>query len=224
MLGPEHAGHVVDLIGPREIQHHQQATLAGMVAGQIGEVVEKLLAIGQAADRIDPAEGVLQFDLRHRHRRKIAQRRHFVGSCLARFGAEHAQRPQTIAVARDKRRTRVEPRPVLGEPAVRIGGMGEQVGYDQCARRLRDLGAGCPVTVNLGARDPDPRHEPLAILVGQRYRCDRQPEDLARHPRNPVEAFARRDIEDVELSESVESCRFCRRVSHDSHRRHYDLS
>ncbi|MFC6739903.1 hypothetical protein [Methylobacterium tardum] len=50
--------------------------------------------------------------------------------------------------------------------------------------------------------DADARLEPLPVAVRQRHRGDRQVEDLASHPRDAVEALARRRVEQIELLKS----------------------
>ncbi|MDF9862400.1 hypothetical protein M2437_001382 [Methylorubrum pseudosasae] len=44
-----------------------------MLGGEIGEVVQELVPAGQTTQRIDPAESVLQLDLRHDHRGEVRE-------------------------------------------------------------------------------------------------------------------------------------------------------
>jgi hypothetical protein len=56
-----------------EVDQHRQAWFAFRpVALQVLEVFDELVAVGEAAERIDAAQRVLQFDLRHHHAGEVA--------------------------------------------------------------------------------------------------------------------------------------------------------
>ena len=187
-----------------------------MVTREIVEIVEELLAVRQSADRIDPAERMLQLDLCHRHRGQIAQRRHLVGGHGARLVAQHAQRAQTIAIAGRERRAGVETGARTRELARRIIGMVEEIGDHQRLGRLGDFRTRRAAAIEFGIVEADAGFEPLPVFVGQRDRGHRQAKDLAGHPGDPVEALAGGAVEDVEQFERVEPRRFVHRISHDS--------
>nr|WP_211246118.1 hypothetical protein [Cereibacter changlensis] len=203
------AGDLADLVGAGEIDDDGEARLALAVAGQIGEVIAELVAAGQAAHRVDAAEGVLQLDLRHDHRREIDQRRHLGGRGLPRLGPQHAERAEAEALAGDQRRPGVEPRPVAAERAVGIERVRQQVVDHDRRPCLGHLGAGGPVARDAQMLDPDPRLEPLPVPVGQRDGGDRQAEDLAGHPGDAVEALAGGGVQQPELLEGIEPRVFC---------------
>ncbi len=93
------AGRAVDaremaqLLGMGKIDQDGEARLAGAVAAHIAEIVEKLVAVGQAAHGIDPSERMLELDLGHHHRREIVQGRHLGGGGGARFAPSTHKAP-----------------------------------------------------------------------------------------------------------------------------------
>jgi hypothetical protein len=179
-----------------------------MIARQVDHVVAELAAVGHPADLVDPAERMLQLDLRHHHRRQVDQRRHLGGRRLARLGAEHAERAEPEAVAGDQRCPGIESRTGTTEHAVGVAGVGGHVLDHQRFCGFRDTRARRLVARDAVMRDADARLEPLPVAIGQRHRGDGQAEDLAGHPRDPVEALARRRIQQFQLVQRIQACVF----------------
>jgi hypothetical protein len=73
---PHDAGIGADLLGTGEIDEHGDPGNVRMLDGEIREIVQELVPIGQAAQRIDPAKGMLQLNLRHDHRGQIFESGH----------------------------------------------------------------------------------------------------------------------------------------------------
>jgi hypothetical protein len=67
------------------------------------------------------------------------------------------------------------------------------------------------VAGQLGLIDADARLEPLPILVGQRDGGDRQIEQPARQARDAIEGFARRRVQETELTQGAQPVFFALR-------------
>jgi hypothetical protein len=216
--GAHRAHPAAELLGRGQVHQRRQARLAGWpLERQVEQVVDELVAVRDAADRIDAADRVLQLDLRHHHRGQVGQAGTFGIADRARFGAEHAHRAQAVAVAREQGRAGVEAHPVRGQVAVAVARVGQEVGDHQHARRVRHFVARRLVARDRTTLDADARLEPLAVDIGERYRRHRQAEQLGSHPRDAVERFVGRRVEQVELAQCVETGCFQlgrRRVTH----------
>jgi hypothetical protein len=66
----------------------------------------------------------------------------------------------------------------------------QKVGHNQHVTRFRHLCAGRLFPRDLPVVDANPRLEPLTVAIGQGNRRNRQPEELAGHPGDAIEALA----------------------------------
>ena len=84
---------------------------------------------------------------------------------LARFGTQHAHCTQTVSLASQQRCSGVKTYAGMGQHAVAIGMRFEQVVDHQYLRGVSDLTAAGALSRDLPVVDPDPRLEPLPVLV-----------------------------------------------------------
>ena len=162
------AGGAVEPLGTSEIDQDQQAAFAlSLVMPQVGQIFEKLVAIGQPTAGIHPAEGMLQLDLSHDHGRQVGQRTDLVGRGLAWFGSENAHRSEAETIAGHQRGAGVEANAGFRERTIEVATIGQKVGQHQRIRSVGHLRARCFIPRDRHLVDADARLEPLPILVGQ---------------------------------------------------------
>jgi hypothetical protein len=101
--GTEDAKPAADLLRRRQVDDHGKPHAARIVPCSVFQVFQKLSSIGQAADHVDPAEGMLKLDLAHHHRSEVLKRRPLAFARLPRLDAKHAERAKSVALARHQR-------------------------------------------------------------------------------------------------------------------------
>ena len=133
-------------------------------------------------------------------RRQVAQRLEFPLPELARAVVDQAQGSDRAAIGRPDPVAGIETHPrcacherVFGEAVVE-----QRIGNHQRLRQQDGVGterlfARCLLRVQAGVR-----LEPLALCIDERNQCDRNIEQLRRQPRDAVEAFLRRCVEQVQ--------------------------
>jgi len=192
-----------------QVDQHRQPLLAGVrVQLQILEVLDELMAVGQAADRVDAPQRVLQFDLRHHHTGHVAQCRQLLLSSGAWFGAQYTNGAKTVAVAGDERRTRVVADAAGRQQAVAVVSVFAQVGQDQHVAAVGHLAARRAHARDGVVLHADARLEPLAVGVRQRHGGNRQLEQVGGGAGDAVECFAGRCVQQVQFMERVEAAGF----------------
>jgi len=199
-VGGTHDPHgIAELVRAGQIQQNGKPPLTGAVSGEVFEILDELDAVRQAAQRIDAAEGMLQFDLCHHHGGQVGQGRHLRLGCLSRFQAEHTHGSEAETVGGGQRRPCVEADALVSERTVTVPRVLEQIRNHHCAATLRHLSARCLVARHRPMIDPDAGLEPLPVEIGERDRRDRQSEDLSCHTGDAIEGLARGRVQQPEL-------------------------
>ena len=168
--------------GDQADQHGQARFAIRAVQRQVAEIVDELFAVRQAAQWIDTADSMAQFDLHHRHGGQVLQGAALFRRDGARRHAQHAQRAERETVrwwsAAHRRKTARRPAP---GGCFLWTGCSSRSGTTSTSAVSVTTAQGAPSRAHCMCATPTRDLKPLAVAVRQRNGGHGQLEQLRRH-------------------------------------------